>query len=327
MEYINTNEIDAMSKMISIVVPVYNEALMMEPFFSRLKRVLQNDDNNYEIIFVDDGSHDDTVGIIKKLMKEDERVTLLQLSRNFGKEAAMTAGFDHADGDAIIVIDADLQDPPELIPELIAKWNEGYEVVYATRIERDGETLLRKLTAKWFYRVMHASTSIQMPRDTGDYRLLSRRAIDALNSLRERHRFMKGLYSWIGYSQIGVPYHREARFAGKSKWNYWQLWNFALEGFTSFTTMPLKVATYVGMATSLMAFIFGGYIVVKTLIYGDPVAGYPSLMVTILFMGGVQLTALGIIGEYLSRVFDESKSRPLYIVREYKKCHAKDRNN
>lgn len=315
---------DTTSQLISIVIPVYNEEEMIASFHQRIKNTLTQHKINHELIFINDGSADKTVDHIRELMSHDADVALLSLSRNFGKEIAMTAGFDYANGDAAIVIDADLQDPPELIPEMLNKWNEGYEIVYATREQRDGETRLRKITSWLFYQLLHRSTSIHIPRDTGDYRLLSRRALDALNSLREQHRFMKGLYSWIGFSQTSIPYHREPRLAGKSKWNYWKLWNFALEGFTSFTTMPLKVATYLGLLTSLAAFSFGIYVLVKTLLYGDPVAGYPSMMVTILFLSGVQLTAIGIIGEYLGRLFDESKNRPLYIVCEYSPAAAKE---
>lgn len=308
--------------LISVIVPVYNEEEMISSFYSRTKQILSNNRIYHEIIFVNDGSSDKTEELIKEVMQNDRNVSLLSLSRNFGKEIAMSAGFDHAQGDAAIVIDADLQDPPELMPEMIEKWKKGYDVVYATRINRDGETALRKTTTKWFYKILKRSNNINIPSDTGDYRLLSRRALKALNSLREQHRFMKGLYSWIGFPQISISYHREPRFAGRSKWNYWKLWNFALEGLTSFTTTPLKIATYIGLLTSLAAFCFGSYVIIKTLIYGDPVAGYPSLMVTILFLGGVQLTSIGIIGEYLGRLFDESKNRPLYIVREHSKSTA-----
>lgn len=305
------------SALISIIIPVYNEKEMIFPFYERIKSVLTKEKFSHEIIFVNDGSRDSTVSLIQQLITTDKTVALLSLSRNFGKEIAMTAGFDYARGDAAIVIDADLQDPPELIPELVNKWKDGYDVVYATRLRRDGETFFRKLTANLFYMLLQKSTNINIPRDTGDFRLLSRRALDALISLRERRRFMKGLYSWIGFKQIGIPYHRDKRYAGSSKWNYWKLWNFAIEGFTSFTTMPLKVATYFGVISSLGAFAFGSYVIIKTLLFGERVAGYPSLMVTVLFFGGVQLIAIGVIGEYLSRIFDESKNRPLYLVSEY----------
>lgn len=303
--------------LISIIIPVYNEEEMILPLYNRLKETLDEHDIVYELVFVNDGSDDQTNKLIEQLIENDNKVVLVNLSRNYGKEIAMTAGFDYAQGDAAITLDADLQDPPELIPSLIEKWEEGYDVVYATRISRHGESLLRRVTAKVFYLLLQKSTNIYMPRDTGDYRLLSRRALNALNSLRERNRFMKGLYSWIGYKQIGIPYHRDIRYAGSSKWNYWKLWNFALEGLTSFTTMPLKLATYIGVLTSFGAFAFGVFVIVKTMLYGEKVAGYPSLMVTMLFLGGVQLIALGVIGEYLGRISDESKQRPLYIVSEY----------
>ncbi len=247
----------------------------------------------------------------------DPRVAIIDLSRNFGKEIALTAGLDHARGDAVIVIDADLQDPPELIPELVAKWQEGYDVVYARRTARDGETLLKKTTAKLFYRFIQGINRVKIPADTGDFRLLSRRAVDALKQLRETHRFMKGLFAWIGFPQVAVNYRRDPRFAGKTKWNYWQLWNFALEGITSFTITPLKIATYVGLFTACGSFAYALFVIYKTLAYGDPVQGYPSMMVVVLFLGGVQLMTLGVIGEYLGRMFNETKRRPLYFINSF----------
>lgn len=230
----------------------------------------------------------------------------------------MTAGIDHASGDALVVIDSDLQDPPELIPEMLRILQSGdYDVVYAQRASRSGETVLKKTSAHLFYRVIVRLTGIDIPRDTGDFRLLNSRAIEALRQLREHHRFMKGLFAWIGFRQVAVLYDRDARFAGKSKFNYWRLWNFSLEGITSFTTAPLKVASYVGLITSLGAAIYGVGIIIGTLIFGNPVAGYPSLLVIVLFLGGLQLLTLGIIGEYLGRIFNESKQRPLYFVREH----------
>jgi glycosyltransferase involved in cell wall biosynthesis len=244
-------------------------------------------------------------------------VAVIDLSRNFGKEIAMTAGLDHARGDAVVVIDADLQDPPELIPELVRRWGEGFDVVYARRTARDGETFVKKATAKLFYRAIQFLSRVKIPADTGDFRLLSRRAVEALKLLRERHRFMKGLFAWIGYPQVAVYYHRDPRFAGKTKWNYWHLWNFALEGITSFSIGPLKIATYVGLLTAFASFIAAGVITYKTIVYGDPVRGYPSLMVVMLFLGGVQLMSLGMIGEYLGRMFNETKRRPLYLVNRF----------
>jgi glycosyltransferase involved in cell wall biosynthesis len=260
--------------------------------------------------------------VLRRLRGSDPRIAIVDLSRNFGKEIAVTAGLDHSQGEAVILIDADLQDPPELIPQLIEEWNNGYDVVYATRISRDGESRIKKATADLFYRVINQISRVKIPADTGDYRLLSRRAVDALGKLREQHRFMKGLFTWIGYPQKGVPYHRESRYAGTTKWNYWNLWNFALEGITSFTIGPLKMATYLGLATAIAAFVYAGVIVAKTLLYGDPVAGYPSLMVVILFLGGVQLITVGIMGEYIGRMFDESKQRPLYFINAYEPAAA-----
>ncbi len=267
---------------------------------------------SYEIIYVNDGSKDGSLRTIHKL--NDPYVKIIDLSRNFGKEIALTAGIDHADGEAVMVIDADLQDPPELIPELINKWHEGYDVVYARRTARDGESFLKKLSARLFYKVIHGVSKVEIPENTGDFRLLSRRAVESLKKLRERHRFMKGLFSWIGYPQAAVNYHRDRRFAGKTKWNYWQLWNFALDGITSFTIGPLKIATYLGLTTATASFCYALFVIYKTLAFGDPVRGYPSLIVVVLFLGGVQLVCLGIIGEYLGRMFDETKQRPLYIV-------------
>jgi polyisoprenyl-phosphate glycosyltransferase len=251
------------------------------------------------------------------LRANDPRVSLLKLSRNFGKELALTAGIDATDADAVVVIDADLQDPPELIPRFVQLWREGCDVVYGTRSTRAGETRLKKFTSHAFYRVMNRLSATPLPRDTGDFRLMSRRAVDALKQLRERQRFMKGLFSWVGFRQQPVVYDRDPRFAGHSKFNYWRLWNFALEGITSFSGAPLKIATYLGVLTALLAFLFGVAVLAKALLFGDPVPGYPSLMVVILFLGGVQLMALGLIGEYLGRLYMEVKQRPLYLVDEW----------
>jgi len=308
--------------LLSVVVPVFNEDDVLSEFYSRLSSVLAGIEMRHEIIFVNDGSVDGTLSLIENLRCADPNIAVIDLTRNFGKEVALTAGFDHARGDIVINIDADLQDPPELIPQLVKKWQEGYDVVYATRTERRGESRLRKLSASIFYRLIHWSASVQIPPDTGDYRLLSRRAVNALIQLREQHRFMKGLFSWIGYPQTGIPYQRDPRGAGSSKWSYWQLWNFALEGLTSFTTVPLKLASYIGAITASLAFLFGLKIIGATLIYGDPVAGYPTLMVTMLFIGGVQLLSIGVLGEYMARIFDESKKRPLYLVKSYHPTEA-----
>jgi glycosyltransferase involved in cell wall biosynthesis len=297
-----------------VVVPCFNEADVLPLLHRRLSSALQGIDADSSILYVDDGSRDATRALIEALAVTEPRVGLVALARNFGKEAAMTAGLDHADADAVVIVDADLQDPPELIATLWQHFLEGHDVVYGVRRSRAGESWLKRATANAFYRVIGQLSRTPIPADTGDFRLLSRRAVAAMRGLRERHRFMKGLFGWIGYRQIGVPYDREPRAAGTTKWNYWRLWNFAIEGITSFSAAPLKIATYVGLLTSLCAFGYGVVVIVRTLLYGDPVAGYPSLMVVMLFLGGLQLMALGLIGEYLGRLYEEGKQRPLYLV-------------
>lgn len=297
-----------------VVVPCFDEADVLPMLHRRLAAALEGIDADWSILYVDDGSRDATRALVEAIASADPRVGLIALARNFGKEAAMTAGLDHADADAVVVVDADLQDPPELIATFWRHFREGYDVVYGVRRSRAGESWLKRATANAFYRVIGRLSRTPVPADTGDFRLLSRRANLALRGLRERHRFMKGLFGWIGYRQIGVPYDREPRAAGTTKWNYWRLWNFALEGITSFSAAPLKIATYVGLLTSLCAFAYGVVVIVRTLLYGDPVAGYPSLMVVILFLGGLQLMALGLIGEYLGRLYEEGKQRPLYLI-------------
>ena len=304
-------------KLISVVVPAYNECEVIHEFHTRLMKVLDKLNFSWEIIYVNDGSTDETEKILQNFHDHDKRVGYIDFTRNFGKEIALTAGIDRAKGDAVIVIDADLQDPPELIPELLRKWLEGNDVVYAKRTSRIGETKLKKVTAQAFYRVINKLSKVKIPEDTGDFRLLSRRSVESLLELREYNRFMKGLFSWIGYEQIGIPYNRDKRYAGKTKWNYWKLWNFALDGITSFTTTPLLVASYLGLATSFIAFIYVIFVLYKTLFYGNPVAGYPSLMCVILFLGGIQLLSIGVIGEYIGRIFNESKKRPLYLIKDY----------
>ncbi|MFH2078855.1 MAG: glycosyltransferase family 2 protein, partial [Pseudomonadota bacterium] len=264
----------------------------------------------------DDGSRDGTWQVLQTLAANDPRVQLLRLARNFGKELALTAGLDHVETDAALVIDADGQDPPELIPQFVAKWREGFDVVYGTRTRREGESWFKRFTAAAFYRVMSRLSHTPIPPDTGDFRLMSRPVLDALRQLRERQRFMKGLFTWVGFKQVSLPYERAPRLAGGSKFNYWRLWNLALEGITSFSTVPLRLATYVGVLTALGAFAWGLWIVARTVLWGDPVEGWPSLMTVMLFLGGVQLVALGIIGEYLGRLYLEVKQRPLYLVAE-----------
>jgi len=303
---------------LSVVVPAYNEHEVLEEFHRRLAAVFATlPGASCEVVYVNDGSTDNTLQLMRDIQASDARVSVVDLSRNYGKEIALTAGLDHARGDAVVVIDADLQDPPEVIPELIEQWRNGFEVVYAKRTARDGESAVKKATAAGFYRLIRRVSRVQIPEDTGDFRLLSRRAVGALGKLREQHRFMKGLFAWIGFSQKAVPYRRDQRFAGESKFNYWRLWNFALEGITSFTIAPLKAATYLGLLVATLSFLAAGWVVYKTFVFGDPVRGYPSLMVVVLFLGGVQLLFIGIMGEYLGRIFNESKNRPLYFLNAY----------
>jgi polyisoprenyl-phosphate glycosyltransferase len=300
----------------SVVVPAFNEAEGLADFHQRLVAAMEPL-GAWEAIYVDDGSDDTTRDMVEYLRRDDPRIALVSLSRNFGKEIATTAGLDHASGEAVIVIDADLQDPPEIIPELVAQWRLGFDMVCAKRRVRDGETLLKKLTSHVFYRLMRHAGRIKLPEDTGDFRLMSRRVVEAVGKLREQHRFMKGLFAWVGFPTTTVLYDRAPRCAGHSKWNYWKLWNLALEGITSFTVMPLKIATYLGLMVALLSGIYGAQVIVKTLLFGNSVAGYPSLMTVMLFLGGAQLMTLGVIGEYLGRIFNETKSRPLYLVERF----------
>ena len=305
------------SQLISIVAPVFNEESVLPQFHQRLTDAISTLPFHFEIVYVNDGSTDSTLDQIDRLKQQDQRVTLLDLSRNFGKEIALTAGLHKAVGDAVIVIDADMQDPPELIPELIAEWQNGYDAVYAQRTHRKGESIIKRTSAHVFYRIMQRVNKIDIPQDTGDFRILSRRAVNALNSFDEQHRLMKGLFAWIGYKQKAVRYQRDPRLAGHSKWSYWRLWNLAVDGITSFTIAPLKISTYLGLLTATGAFAYGIYMIIDTLLRGNPVPGYPSLIVIILILGGVQLVAIGILGEYLGRIFNETKRRPLYFVNEY----------
>jgi glycosyltransferase involved in cell wall biosynthesis len=300
---------------LSIVVPMYNESSNISELYSRITTVLNSTRYSYEIICVNDGSKDDTIFQLYQLHKQDPKIKVLDLSRHFGKEAAMTAGLDYSSGEAVVIIDSDLQDPPELIPQLINKMKEGYDVVYATRTKRDGDTSLKKLTAFLFYRLMEKLSPVNIPKNSGDYRIMTRQVVDALKSMREHHRFMKGIFSWAGFNQTGIPYLRESRHSGKSKFNYWQLWNFALEGITSFSFLPLQLATYMGIFIAFCSMLYAFYMFIKTLLFGNPVPGYPSLMVTMLFLGGIQLISLGVIGEYIGRIYNESKKRPLYFIK------------
>ena len=305
-------------KKISILIPAYNEQDVLEHLYQRLGK-LANDNKAYEFefLFINDGSRDKTLDIIQHYAKTDRRIAYVNLSRNFGKEIAMIAGLDHVTGDATVIIDADLQDPPELIPKMIKYWEAGYDDVYAKRNSRDGETWFKKASSQWFYKILQKTTHIPIQKDTGDFRLLDRRCVEALRQIRESQRYTKGMFSWIGFNKKEITYDRDPRIAGESKWNYIKLFNFAIDGITSFTTAPLRMSSLIGFLVSFIAFIFIVVIVIKTTIYGDPVAGYPSLMAVVLFLGGIQLLSLGIIGEYIGRIFNETKQRPLYFVEEY----------
>jgi glycosyltransferase involved in cell wall biosynthesis len=302
--------------MLSVIVPAYDEQDVLEAFHGRLLAALAGAGVSFEVIYADDGSTDGTLRILRRLCALDARVGFIRLSRNFGKEQAMSAGLKQARGAAIILIDADLQDPPELIAGMLAAWQAGADVVDMRRRSRHGESWLKRTTAHLFYRAINRLSEVPIPEDTGDFRLLSRRAVDVLNQMPERNRFMKGLFAWVGFEHATIFYDREPRAAGNSKWHYWKLWNFALEGITGFSVAPLKVASYVGMLTALLAFAYAAYVLVKTLVSGDPVPGFPTLIVVISFLGGLQLMAIGILGEYLGRLFLETKRRPLYVVEE-----------
>jgi polyisoprenyl-phosphate glycosyltransferase len=307
-------------KKITILIPAYNEAPVLDTLYARLKELSHTVKKyDFEFLFVNDGSRDATLERIKKYAQKDSRISYINLSRNFGKEIAMCAGIDHANNDALVIIDADLQDPPELIPDMIKLWEEGYDDIYARRTKRLGESWLKKLTSKYFYAVLQRTTSIPIQRDTGDFRLLDRRCVDALKQIRESERYTKGFFSWIGYNKKEIKYVRDPRAAGKTKLNYFKLINLAIDGIVSFTTAPLRFSTVLGLLVSLFAFIYIIILVIQTILYGVGLAGYASTMAVILFLGGVQLLSLGIIGEYIGRIFNETKRRPLYLVEEYHK--------
>lgn len=301
---------------LSAVIPVFNEAGTIGLFYATLKKILTAAGLSYEILFVNDGSTDETMARLLEFREEDPRVKIIDLSRNFGKEIALTAGLDFSKGDAVIPMDADLQDPPEVIPELVSKWKEGYDVVYATRKKRKGDPFIKKCGAFFFYRIIRKITSVEIPPDTGDFRLISRPIVETLKTVRERHRFMKGLFSWVGFRQTSIFFDREPRRDGQTKWNYWKLWNFALEGITSFSYIPLQIASYFGLSVSIFAFIYAIFIIFLKVIHGIAIPGYASLIVAVLFLGGIQLLTLGILGEYIGRIYDETKQRPLYLIKK-----------
>ncbi|MEO5949576.1 MAG: glycosyltransferase family 2 protein [Candidatus Saccharimonas sp.] len=313
-----------MKKLISILIPAYNEEEVLDMLYERLDKLAkENDDYTFEFVFVNDGSRDGTLSILQAYAERDPRMAYINLSRNFGKEIAMIAGFDHVKGDAMVIIDADLQDPPELIPQMIKYWEEGYDDVYAKRRSREGESCFKKKTSTWYYHLLQKSTRIPIQRDTGDFRLLDRRAIEALKEFRESERYTKGMFSWIGFKKKEILYDRDPRAAGTTKWNYAKLIDLAIDGITSFTTAPLRITTLVGAVISLVAFVYILYLLIRPL-FGVPTGGgYSSIMAVVLFIGGVQLLSLGVIGEYIGRIFNESKRRPLYFVEEYHEAHHK----
>ncbi len=302
--------------LLSVVVPMYNEEEGLALFFDRLEPVLRAITPDYEIICVDDGSSDRTYRLLLERHEQDPRIKLINLSRNFGKDIALSAGLDHAHGQAVVPIDADLQDPPELIADMMEKWREGYEVVYARRADRGSDTRAKRVTANWFYRIHNYMAEITIPENTGDFRLLDQRVVTALRNLPERNRFMKGLFAWVGYKQTSLEYVRAERAAGDSKWKYWKLWNFALDGITGSSTVPLRIWTYFGLLVFVLAILYAMFLTIRVWVHGVDVPGFASIMVAVLFLGGINILATGIIGEYLGRIFTEVRNRPLYLVRE-----------
>lgn len=305
-------------KKISVLIPCYNEEKTLPLLYPELVKLMEGlPDYEWEIMFVNDGSADNTLHILQQLRQQDKRVNYVDLSRNFGKEVAMLAGFDYVTGDCMVIVDADLQDPPALIPEMIKYWEEGYEDVYARRRSRGKESWLRKRLSIQFYKLLQRTSRFDVLQNVGDFRLLDRRCINALKRMRESERYTKGMFCWIGFNKKEVVFDRGDRAAGSSSWGYKQLFSLAIDGITSFTSMPLRISTIVGFIVSMLAFIYMIYVFVKALIWGDPVQGYPSMVILILFLGGIQLLSLGIIGEYIGRIYNETKNRPDYIVREF----------
>lgn len=300
--------------MLSVVVPVYNEEASIGAFFDRLTPVLEALGVSFEVVCVNDGSTDATQALLSEAHWHDPRIRVLTFSRNFGKEAALTAGLDHARGQAVVPIDADLQDPPELIGAMLECWRAGHDVVLAVRRRRESDSWLKRRSAAAFYALINRIARIRIPANAGDFRLMDRRVVETLKALPERNRFMKGLFAWVGFRQCEVAYDRPERVGGKTRFNYWRLWNFALDGITGHSTLPLRIAGYLGILTALAALLFGVWLVIRTLVFGADVPGYASSMVVTLFLGGIQLIVLGVIGEYLGRVYQETKQRPLYVV-------------
>lgn len=306
------------NKLISALIPAYNEEECLHELYKRVTAVLSKLENyDYEILIINDGSKDKTLEILQELHDKDNHIQYVNLARNYGKEIAMAAGFDYVKGDLVVILDADLQDPPELIPDMISYYEAGYDDIYGRRKSRKGETWLKKTTAKLFYKLLQKSTRVDILKDTGDFRLLSRRAVEALKKYKEQRRYTKGFFALIGFKKKEFLYDRDSRVAGQSKWNYFNLFNLAIEGITSFSNFPLRLSSFLGIIVAAFGFIYIVFLVLKTLIFGEPVRGYPTLLSVIIFLGGIQLLSLGVIGEYLGRIFDEVKNRPLYFVEKY----------
>ncbi|MFC2427635.1 MAG: glycosyltransferase family 2 protein [Campylobacter sp.] len=299
---------------ISIIAPCYNEEETIEPFLRRIEEILTQINEPYEIVFINDGSRDNTLNVLLNAKQNFKNIRIINFSRNFGKEAALTAGLDKARGEATIPIDVDLQDPPELIKDLVAKWREGYDVVLAKRADRTSDSFAKRVSADLFYKLNGKISNVDIPNNVGDFRLMSKRVVEALKQLPENQRFMKGLFAWVGFKTTVIEYVREKREAGQSSFNGWKLWNFALDGITSFSTLPLRIWLYIGALVSFLSFLYGSFIILKTLIFGVDLPGYASLAVIMLFLGGIQLIGIGILGEYIGRIYSESKQRPSYII-------------
>jgi glycosyltransferase involved in cell wall biosynthesis len=303
--------------MISLVIPVYNEMEVLPLLFERVRTVMHGNNLDYEMVMVDDGSKDDSAKYLTQQAQDDECVKAIILSRNFGKEAALSAGLEHAKGDAIVVLDADLQNPPELIPEMLEKWRAGADIVAMKRRDREGESWAKKTGSYFYYRIMNRITgSMNIPEDTGDFRLMSRRSLDSLNRLPERNRYMKGLFAWAGYPTYVMEYDVADRAAGKTKWNYFSLFSLALEGITSFSVAPLRAMVLLGFITATLGGLFGAWIVIEALLYGNDSAGFPSIIAMITFLGGVQILSIGVLGEYVGKTYFEAKQRPLFIIQD-----------
>lgn len=301
---------------ISIIVPMRNESANIDSLFAELKTVVSKVKEKFEIICINDASCDDTLEKLKAAQKKNPAIKIIDFSRNFGKEAALTAGIDRANGKAIIPLDADLQDPPSLIPEMIEKWKEGYKVVLATRNSRPGEGAIKRLTAHLFYKIIGQMSPVRIPENTGDFRLMDRQVVEIIKQMPERTRFMKGMFAWAGFKTAHIYFDRKSRKKGSTNWNYWRLWQFALDGIFSFSTLPLKIWTYVGSIIALASFVYASFLVGRTILFGVDVPGYASIMTAVLFMGGIQLVGIGVIGEYIARIYRETKQRPIYVINE-----------